>query len=90
MMDIEKYISTFPVNIQEIQIRNRKAILNSTPDAIEGFGYGMPTYKTNGKPIVYFAAFKNHIGFYATSTGHEKFASELSNYKHEKALCGFR
>lgn len=88
-MDIEKYISTFPVNVQEILIQIRKVILNIAPDAIEGFGYGMPAYKTNGKPLVYFAAFKNHIGFYATPTGHEKFAAELSSYKQGKGSVQF-
>ena len=38
----------------------------------ESIAYGMPAYKTVGNPLVYFAAFKKHIGFYATPSGHEQ------------------
>ncbi|MBN2262706.1 MAG: DUF1801 domain-containing protein, partial [Prolixibacteraceae bacterium] len=51
--------------------------------------YGMPAYKTYGKPLVYFAAFKSHIGFYATPSGHEQFAQELSAYKQGKGSVQF-
>ena len=46
-------------------------------------------YKTNGKPLVYFAGFKNHIGFYATPTGHTQFEKELSKYKQGKGSVQF-
>lgn len=49
----------------------------------------MPAYKTHGKPLVYFAAFKNHIGFYATPTGHAEFAEQLSKYKQGKGSVQF-
>jgi uncharacterized protein YdhG (YjbR/CyaY superfamily) len=49
----------------------------------------MPAYKLNGKPLVYFAAYKKHIGFYATPSGHEKFAQELSKYKQGKGSVQF-
>jgi len=49
----------------------------------------MPAYKTNGKHLVYFAAFKNHIGFYATPAGHIEFAKELSQYKQGKGSVQF-
>lgn len=45
--------------------------------------------KTNGKPLVYFAGFKKHIGFYATPSGHEAFSRELSKYKHGKGSVQF-
>ncbi len=49
----------------------------------------MPAYKTHGKPLVYFAAFKKHIGFYATPSGHEAFAKELKKYKRGKGSVRF-
>ena len=49
----------------------------------------MPAYKINGKPLVYFAGFKNHIGFYATPTGHAEFADELAKYKQGKGSVQF-
>ena len=51
--------------------------------------YGMPGYKLNKKPLVYFAAYKNHIGFYATPTGHKAFEAELSKYKQGKGSVQF-
>jgi uncharacterized protein YdhG (YjbR/CyaY superfamily) len=49
----------------------------------------MPAYKVNGTPLVYFAAFTHHIGFYATPSGHAEFARELSVYKQGKGSVQF-
>ena len=56
----------------------------SAPDANESISYGMPAYKLNGKPLVYFADYKSHIGFYTTPTAHAKVVIELSKYKQVK------
>jgi len=58
MSEIENYIKQFPENIQEILQNIRKLIKLTAPNADESFAYGMPAYKTNKKPLVYFAAFK--------------------------------
>ena len=49
----------------------------------------MPAYKLNGKPLVYFAAFKKRIEFYATPAGNEAFAKQLSEYKQGKGSVQF-
>lgn len=54
------------------------------PDCVESISYGMPAYKYHGKPLIYFAGYKNHIGIYATPSAHEAFAEELSWYKKGK------
>jgi uncharacterized protein YdhG (YjbR/CyaY superfamily) len=86
---VDEYIKTFPKDIQSLLDRVRATIIEKAPEAIESIAYGMPAYKTNGKPLVYFAGFKNHIGFYATPTGHSKFADELSKYKQGKGSVQF-
>jgi len=86
---INEYIAGFPEEIQQILEQVRETIQQAAPEAEESISYGMPAYKLNGKPLVYFAAFKNHIGFYATPTGHEAFAEELSNYKQGKGSVQF-
>jgi len=86
---VDEYISTFPKEIQSLLEKVRSTILKKAPEAIESISYGMPAYKTNGKPLVYFAGYKNHIGFYATPTGHIEFANELSNYKQGKGSVQF-
>jgi len=86
---VEAYIATFPKDIQDILIIIRKTILEKAPYAVESISYGMPAYKTNGKPLVYFAGYKNHIGFYATPSGHTEFTKELSKYKSGKGSVQF-
>ena len=89
MNEIENYIQQFPENVQEILQHMRKLIHDNAPNADELFAYGMPAYKLNKKPLVYFAAYKNHIGFYATPSGHSQFKVELSTYKQGKGSVQF-
>lgn len=89
MKEIEIYIQQFPDSVQEILRNIRKLIKENAPEAEELFSYGIPAYKMNKKPLVYFAAFKNHIGFYATPSGHIEFQDELSNYKQGKGSVQF-
>jgi len=86
---VDEYIASFSIEVQVILANIRRIIKEKTPDASEEIAYGMPAYKTFGKPLVYFAAFKNHIGFYATPSGHEQFAQELSAYKQGKGSVQF-
>ncbi|HCS22072.1 MAG TPA: hypothetical protein DIW47_16210 [Bacteroidetes bacterium] len=89
MNPIDTYISTFPKEVQLILTGIRSLIHKTAPEAEESMAYGMPAYKINGKPLVYFAAYPHHIGFYATPTGHEKFAVELAAYKQGKGSVQF-
>jgi uncharacterized protein YdhG (YjbR/CyaY superfamily) len=89
MNEIDTYIETFPDEVQEHLIKIRQIIREAAPLVIEGIAYGMPSFKTMGHPLVYFAAFKNHIGFYATPSGHESFSKELKGYKQGKGSVQF-
>lgn len=89
MTEVDQYISQFPEDVQEILKQIRLIILEETPDAEEKISYGMPGYYLHSKPLVYFAAYKNHIGFYATPTAHEAFKQELSSYKQGKSSVQF-
>lgn len=86
---INEYIAGFPDDVQLILNQVRTTIRQAAQDAEESIGYGMPAYKLNGRPLVYFAGYKNHIGFYATPTGHIAFANELSKYKQGKGSVQF-
>src|SRR5690606_13076292 len=86
---VEAYIATFPKDVQIKLELVREIILNNAPNAIENISYGMPVYKLNKKPLVYFGGFAKHIGFYATPTGHQKFVQELSKYKQGKGSVQF-
>lgn len=88
--EIETYIQQFPDHVQVILQHIRKLIQKNAPEAVESFSYGMPAYKTNKKPLVYFAAYTHHIGFYATPSGHKEFQHELSKYKQGKGSVQFQ
>lgn len=89
MDPISDYIAQFPPEVQERLHRMRDLIREAAPDVAESISYGMPAYKTQGKPLVYFAGYAKHVGFYATPTGHEAFADRLSGYKQGKGSVQF-
>ncbi|MCM4171007.1 hypothetical protein DHD32_05925 [Arenibacter sp. TNZ] len=86
--DVTTYIAHFPSEVQEVLEELRSAIKKAAPGAEELISYKMPAYKFHGI-LVYFAAYKNHIGFYATPTGHKKFEKDLAIYKQGKGSVQF-
>jgi uncharacterized protein YdhG (YjbR/CyaY superfamily) len=86
--NITEYIGTFPNDVQEILEKIRMTIQKAAPEAKEKISYSMPAFEQNGI-LVYFAAFKNHIGLYALPSGHETFKEELSQYKTGKGSVQF-
>ena len=89
ILTMREYIKTFPKEIQTILEKIRKTIHEAVPDAVEAISYQMPTFKLNGKNLVHFAAWKKHIGFYATPSGNEAFKKELSVYQGAKGSVQF-
>lgn len=87
---VDEYITTFPKEVQLMLEKIRSTILENAPNATESISYGMPAYKTGEKPLVYFAGYKKHIGFYATPTGHSAFSEALSKYKQGKGSVQFQ
>jgi uncharacterized protein YdhG (YjbR/CyaY superfamily) len=85
---IDEYIATFPPNIQTILQQIRAAVHKAAPEAEETISYQMPVFKQNGV-LVYFAAFKNHIGFFPTAQGIEAFKDKLAAYKTSKGTIQF-
>jgi len=85
---IDQYIATFPEDVQARLEELRSTIRGAAPGATERISYGMPAFVLNGN-LVYFAAWKNHIGFYAAGSGLEAFQDELSRYKMSKGAIQF-
>lgn len=86
---VDAYINQFGDDIKVRLNMVREAILTEAPEVMESISYGMPTYKLHGKPLVYFAGYPKHIGFYATPNGHEAFAQEFATYKQGKGSVQF-
>ena len=85
---VDAYIQSYPEDIQIKLMAIRAAIKAAVPEAKEKISYGMPGFMYNG-PLIYYAAFKNHIGLYPTPNGVEEFQSELSRYRQGKGSVQF-
>lgn len=88
-MTVEDYLANLSDAQRRIADEVRALIVRTAPEAEEYFGYGMPGYKLYGKPLVYFAAFKNHLGIYALPAAHAEFAAELAGFKQGKGSVQF-
>jgi len=86
---IDEFISDYPSKIHTILQKIRVTIQKSAPGAEEAMAYGIPTFKLNGRNLVHFSAFKEHIGFYPTPSGIEAFKKELSTYEGAKGSVKF-
>ena len=85
---IDEYIAGFPPDVQAILQKIRLTIRKAAPGAEEIIKYQMPTFMLKGN-LVYFAAFKEHIGFYPIPTGIEMFKKELAVYKQGRGSVQF-
>ncbi|MDE3236943.1 MAG: DUF1801 domain-containing protein [Bacteroidota bacterium] len=85
---IDEYIATFPAPIQKLLQQVRHTIAAAAPGAEELISYRMPAFALQGV-LVYFAAFKNHIGFYPTASGIAAFEKELAGYTKGKGSVQF-
>ena len=85
---IDDYIDGFPPEVQVLLEEVRQTIRNAAPEATETIKYAMPTFVLNGN-LVYFGAFKHHIGFYPVPSGIVAFKKELAQYKMGKGSIQF-
>ncbi len=86
--NVDEYIALFPEHTQKLLDQLRATIFKAAPEAEEVISYQMPAYKFHGM-LVYFAGYKNHIGFYPTASGIKMFKEELSGYKGAKGSAQF-
>ena len=86
---IDEYIAAFPRNVRDVLEELRRIIRESAPKSEETISYGIPTFDLNGKHLVHFAAYKNHIGFYPTSSGITRFKKDLSRYELSRGTVRF-
>lgn len=87
--DLDEYIAGFPDHVAAILEKIRMTIRKAAPAAEETISYRIPAFTLKGQ-LVYFAAFKNHIGFYPPVTaGDEKFKNRKSMYEGPKGNLRF-
>ena len=85
---VDEYFAAFPAEAKSLLKQMRKIIREAAPQAEELISYNMPAFKQGGA-LVYYAAYKNHIGFYPTPGAIEAFKDELSVYKGAKGSVQF-
>lgn len=87
-IDIDQYVATFPTEVQSVLQKVRQTIRDAAPDARETISYMMPAFKQR-KIIVYFAAWKNHIGLYPPISGDKALEKAIARYAGPKGNLQF-
>jgi len=85
---IDDYIASFPPDVRAILRKIRATIRNAAPDAQERISYGMPSFTQDGS-LVYYAAFKQHIGLYPPVRADAKLRKEIATYANAKGNLKF-
>jgi uncharacterized protein YdhG (YjbR/CyaY superfamily) len=87
---VDEYIASQPEPVRPKLDQVRAAIRTAVPEAVEVIGYGMPGYKLHGKPMLYFAGFKEHYSVFAASgTFFAALGDELKGYELRKGTIHF-
>ncbi len=85
---VDEYIGYFPRDVQALLQKLRATILKAAPEAEETIKYRMPTFVWK-RNLIYFAAYKNHIGLYPGSKAIANFKDQLTKYKFAKGSIQF-
>ena len=86
---IEEYIANFPGDVRPVLEKIRSTIQKAAPKAEETISYQIPAFKLNGRILVYFAAFKNHVSLYPAPRNAAEFKDELADYRGGKETVQF-
>ena len=87
--NIDEYIAQFPDDVQKILEKIRALIKATIPEAEETISYQIPTFTLNGKYLIYFAGYKNHVSIYPAPRTAEQFKDELATYEGGKGTVQF-
>jgi uncharacterized protein YdhG (YjbR/CyaY superfamily) len=86
---VDDYIASYPEETRTQLARVRTAVRTAVPDASEKISYGMATFTLDGKPLLYFAGWKNHVGVYPVPSGDEAFEEAIRPYRRAKDTVRF-
>ncbi len=87
---IDAYIASLPEASADIVAQLRHRLSAAAPTAVEGIKYGMPTATLGKTNVIYYAAWKTHIGLYPVYRGSPAFETALQPYRDKKDTVGFK
>lgn len=87
--NIDEYIAAFPEEVQKLLEEIRMTIRQAAPDAKETISYQIPAFVLNSRYLIYFAAFKKHIGLYPAPIENPEFKEKLAVYAAGKGTARF-
>lgn len=87
--NVDDYIHSFPDDVQQLLRKIQQAIRQVIPNGDEVISYGIPTIKINGKYVLYYSAWKDHISLYPIPAGDTALLKKLEPYKAGKGTLKF-
>ncbi|WP_330475311.1 iron chaperone [Terrabacter sp. C0L_2] len=86
---VDDYIASYPEETRTQLAEVRRTIYDAAPHAREKISYGMATFTVDGKPLIYYAGWKNHVGLYPVPTGDAAFERAIAPYRRAKDTVRF-
>ena len=87
--DVKTYLASLPADARTALLQLRKAISAAAPRAEEGFSYGVPGFKLEGRMFIWYGASKNHCSLYPGSAVIRRHAPDLRAYETSKGTIRF-